>query len=140
MAKSTRRARLILAVLVLDLVPVAAFLWEPAWEWVTTGTAVREQFINSELTRGYITYNRWASPIDNPQPTEETFYFVRNGFKQMERFTFPRTYAPNRMTRWRLDGTVEHQILGGEVKGSPPWWWGVTDQTEPTAPWWKGGE
>ncbi len=19
---------------------------------------------------------------------------------------------------------------------SPPWWWGVTDQTEPTAPWW----
>ena len=20
---------------------------------------------------------------------------------------------------------------------SPPWWWGVTDQTGPTAPWWE---
>ncbi len=27
-----------------------------------------------------------------------------------------------------------------EEKRSPPWWWNVTDQTEPTAPWWKGGE
>ena len=24
-----------------------------------------------------------------------------------------------------------------ETKDAPPWWWGVTDQTEPTAPWWE---
>ena len=23
-----------------------------------------------------------------------------------------------------------------ESKDCPPWWWGVEDQTEPTAPWW----
>ena len=24
-----------------------------------------------------------------------------------------------------------------EIKNSPPWWWPVDDQTEPTAPWWN---
>ena len=43
-----------------------------------------------------------------------------------------------RRTWWRFDGTVEAQEFWGqspESKAAPPWYWGVTDQTEPTAPW-----
>ena len=27
-------------------------------------------------------------------------------------------------------------VLEEDVKRSPPWWWGVENQTEPTAPLW----
>ena len=44
-----------------------------------------------------------------------------------------------RGTEWRKDGTVwrqAHRDVPG-LKIAPPWWWGIEDQTEPTAPWWE---
>ena len=57
-----------------------------------------------------------------------------------------------RKTRWNFDGTVSLQrrnykldrtkkvvgydYLPGQWRESSPWWWGITDQTKPTAPWW----
>ena len=29
--------------------------------------------------------------------------------------------------------------MGGEIRTTPPWLWGETDQTEPTAPWLLAG-
>ena len=45
-------------------------------------------------------------------------------------------------THWNPDGTVVNQdwLPPGELekqfKEGPPWWWGVTDQTEPSIPAW----
>ncbi len=46
-------------------------------------------------------------------------------------------------TLWNLDGTVKFQLRRLDPNGTledkttPPWWWNVKDQTEPTAPWWN---
>ncbi len=45
-------------------------------------------------------------------------------------------------TVWNFDGTVKFQWrlanrITLEQKTTPPWWWGVIDQTKPTAPWWN---
>ena len=49
-------------------------------------------------------------------------------------------------TEWHPDGSVRHQrrlffdesgeTVREQARESPPWWWGVTDQTEPTMPEW----
>ena len=42
-----------------------------------------------------------------------------------------------RATCWNPDGTIEVQfnVKSRDRRESPPWLWGMTDQTEPTAPW-----
>lgn len=50
------------------------------------------------------------------------------------------------ITTWNFDGTVKHQerlldangVPVNEHKTSPPWWWGVENETAPSAPWWTG--
>ena len=74
----------------------------------------------------------------------EELWYVENGYKAGE---FLKVDGILRITDWHIDGTVAGQILEvgddravdsikGGSKTEPPWWWGVTDQTEPTAPWW----
>ena len=72
-----------------------------------------------------------------------TTYYTENGFKAGETVI---DGDKTRITKWRFDGTVFSQLEGTfdshgnvvdmKVNNSPPWWWGVTNQTEPTAPWW----
>ena len=81
----------------------------------------------------------------------EVAYYVGNGFKARERLVVG---AEQRTTKWNYDGKVREQSVwigddfgeqsvwidlpGGWMgKHSPPWWWGVEDQIEPTAPWWE---
>ena len=70
-------------------------------------------------------------------------YWKSNGFKAFEWEIKER--IPIRGTTWGLDGSVKTQtrqvddegnFLPTEDKYFPPWWWGVQDQTKPTAPWW----
>ena len=77
-------------------------------------------------------------------------YWVGNGFKAYEEVRNPDNPDESWTTQWEYDGTVkaQHRILyhkdsvvplDSEHKYSPPWWWGVHDQTEPSAPWWSEG-
>ncbi len=70
-------------------------------------------------------------------------FYCETGFKAFEQL-----YEAGRIARttvWNRNGTVKRQTevkFDGQIpsvghRGSPPWWWGVTDQTEPTAPWWN---
>ena len=49
----------------------------------------------------------------------------------------------DRVTSWDIDGKVVRQIRGMDKlappRESPPWLWGVTDQTTPNAPWFLAG-
>ena len=70
-------------------------------------------------------------------------YYVENGFLAEEAWF--ENGLPFKMIRWNFDGTVQLQKWLDEngkqqQRESPPWLGNVTDQTEPTAPWWKGGE
>ena len=69
-------------------------------------------------------------------------YWEENGFKSGQ--AHYRHGHKVRFTFWNFDGTVSWQLYdvvknGKRVtersKSSPPWWWDVEDQTEPTAPW-----
>ncbi len=72
-------------------------------------------------------------------------FYVENGFKARE--IENKDGEPYQGTAWHLDGAVAEQFWdsdsdgtlsnSGEHKASPPWWWNVKDQTEPTAPWIK---
>ena len=66
-------------------------------------------------------------------------YYVDSGLKAIEG-TFAHGKAM-KVTWWRFDGLT---VFQGRAKADspvteniygPPWLWGVTDQTEPTAPW-----
>ena len=70
-------------------------------------------------------------------------YFAETGFNHYEKIDIG--WGEWRFTEWNFDGTVRcqfYQYEGGHwnERVHPPWWWNATDQTEPTAPWWKGGE
>ena len=67
-------------------------------------------------------------------------YYKKNGYKAME-------FHRHGGTAWQLNGNVlmqvqyrsdaGHRLGTPQQRGGPPWWWGVEDQTEPTAPWWN---
>ena len=92
-------------------------------------------------SRGWRFNNRWTG-----EPYGRTVhYYLSNGMKAVEE-----EYENGvgvKWTRWNEDGSVDAQsrfhqsspVTGRpayELKRSPPWWWNVTGQTEPTAPWW----
>ena len=63
---------------------------------------------------------------------------------KMSECEYDRSAGPFRYTIWNFDGTIQHQrpyygddVRKQERRKAPPWLWGVTDQTEPTAPWWN---
>ena len=72
-------------------------------------------------------------------------YWVDTGFKSQEHLYCEGRFV--RGTTWTFNGKVLHQSFylgkdeGGvelsSTKDEPPWWWGVGDQTEPTASWWN---
>ena len=96
-------------------------------------------------TRGWQTVRRLDPSVSHGLTVQ---YHVSTGFKAWEA-----EYSHGelvRRTTWNADGRVERQIAGEEsrttrVRGmkrnrnflsTPPWLWGVTDQTAPTMPEW----
>ena len=67
-----------------------------------------------------------------------TVYYVENGMKAWEAEF--RNNGVVKSTLWHPDGSVHAQFRLTEDKVSPPWWWGVTDQTRPTASRWNKGK
>ncbi len=120
----------------LGLVTVAVPLAGPVWEWAMLKQVERES--GDEDARTYETVSRWTG---RPPKDAEliTSYYVRSGFRKMVmQHTLGEDYV--RHTQWNADGTVMsqsrlvgHATVIEEIR-TPPWWWDVSDQTEPTAP------
>ena len=117
---------------------VTVFLsWDAILELVGKRRVPISCVVDNEETTGWATVNRWEAP--RPGTSAYDGYavtFFANGLRAVEAKYEQGTFI--RATYWRSDGTVSWQDDGYTATIVPPWLWGVTDQTEPTAPWWKG--
>ncbi len=88
---------------------------------------------------GWYKVKRWAR---SSGPVGRSTLYFQNGLKAVE-YQFEDGILL-RCTHWNFDGTVllqrvNYYSIDGTIKErtAPPWLWDVTDQTEPTAPWWN---
>ncbi len=133
-----RRRLLVLTVIVVAVTVVRLlylYFWMnegPLWRLVIvkeTVLVVKYESLGPHEIRVHLFENRWTG---KPLQRLQVGYYVENGFKALE--VIPDV---GRDTAWNYDGTVKFQKRPGVLKDSPPWWFGVTDQTEPTALWWN---
>ncbi len=126
----------------LALVAVAVPLAGPVWMWVTTKKVQWQHVTGGHAYRGWKSVRRWGP--ENLHGTSILFY-EKNGYKAVEGVW--RNGTAIKSTSWNPDGTVSNQHRYNwqnrpgqkwdAIKTSPPWWWPVSPQTHPTAPWWK---
>ncbi len=132
-----RRGPLVQVGILIAVVALCVSVWVnegPLWRVVMTKKYLRELVTHSgHPLKGW----GWFTKKGAPRSTE-VMYFVENGY--VYRLSHRRD-SVGRTTTWNFDGTVQYQSRssadGTEQNRSPPWWWGVEDQTEPTAPWWN---
>ena len=160
-----KRPRLLLAIILVSVTVLCVSLWVgegPLWRSVMTKKVIVEsddryklfepgvRLVNSDsadpgfgpvTARGWLILRRqWSEESRARQHGKKVLWYVSTGFKFMDGYYYA-SRRMGRITRWRPDGTVVFQWgnLSGETsheRQEPPWLWGVTDQTEPTAPWW----
>ncbi len=140
-ASRTRRAKVALLALTLALLVLGVWAWVnggPLWEWVMTETVPTHEFPNhlGHVARSVCIRQRWGGEV-----LCRICYSTENGLIAI--CAQKNTSGEWVETSWRFDGTVERQLLqhcgtplSYELKTSPPWLLGVTDQTEPTIPAW----
>ena len=134
-AMPTRFGRIVLGVIVLALIVLATFSWEPVWRWTM-------QLVDPPTVNGNPVRRIYQGKLKSSKGVS---YYIESGMKAEEW-----EYRDGRLLRatmWDLDGKVLGQtrsidddgnsLVREEPKGRPPWWWGVKDQSEPSAPWWK---
>ena len=83
---------------------------------------------------------RWPLlPLPNWK-NKSTCYYLENGMVAAENWNDDGSISCFNKTLWGFDGNVFLQTRitedGFEYRHSPPWWWGVHDQTEPKDPVW----
>ncbi len=139
------RSHLVLAVVLVAVVVLCVSVWVlcvplwvgegPLWRLVMLKRVDLEPVSGAPPTRGWKTVKRWTDP---PVPHGKiVHYYVQTGMKFFEGESLPGSIA-SYLTLWNLDGTVKLQLNSlTEKKTTPPWWWGVKDQTKPSAPWWN---
>ena len=128
MASRTRRARVALGVLALAVIGLSA----------CTQTIFIEEGPEPASLRGWETWGRWGKAAQR-----RVVFHARTGFKANESSCESDGVHE---TWWRVDGRVLSQSsvdvvpTGQKVtffrKTSPPWRWGVADQTAPSMPEW----
>ena len=126
-----------LVVILVAIAVLCVALWVgegPLWRWVmlrTVGLTVEEW--DGGTIVGWYAVRRWE-PGDVAHG-KQVFFFRESGLKAHEG-VWQRGW-PFKFTSWNSDGSVKEQYSLQGRRESPPWLWGVTDQTEPTAPWWE---
>ena len=153
-----KRSRLLLVVILVAVAALVGSLWVgegPLWRMVMlkrvplpylleTGQPSAPVGVIADHQRGWMKVRRWSDPpVSHGRAIA---YWISTGFKAHE--CEVRDGVLLRATTWTPDGAVQTQIRQIDDEGhflpadaeldrdSPPWWWGVTDETEPTAPWW----
>lgn len=147
-----KRSRLLLVVIVIAVAVLSVSLWVgegPLWRLVMLRTVPFQDTWGENKVRGWRTYKRWHEYDGKGKgPRGDLLaWYVETGFKAAEGEDV--NEVGGWVTTWEPDGTVRNQMRfvlkkatpmprrKADMKSSPPWWWGVTDQTEPTAPWWE---
>ena len=147
-----KRGRLALVLILTAVAILCTSLWVqegPLWRWVMLKRVPFETLLPTSFEGhervGWVTVKRWSS-LETERFKQPIFhgpavlYYRENGFKAAEGEAKNGVFI--RTTLWDIDGTVriqdesDEQGMPIEGRASPPWHWGVTDQTEPTAPWW----
>ena len=134
-SQAMTRPRLLLAVILTAVVVLCVFLFSmwfnegPLWKLMMLK---RVPLLGVE-NRGWRTEYRWSGRVHG----RLVMWDLESGFKSID-CEF-RNGTEIQSTVWRIDGTVAYQTWETEkgTKFIPPWWWGVENQTEPTAPWWN---
>ena len=111
------------------------------WQWLTVRRIQIDEKSGRHRVLGFYSVKRFRNPPVRHGIT--LAHYLDTGFKSVEsEWKDGITFSS---TSWNLDGTVHEQLRENSLPGrrvpllgksSPPWWWNVTDQTEPTAPWW----
>ena len=132
----------------LALVAVAVPLAEPVYWWAMTHRAYFESrrsmisfFFSSRgpIVRGWKEGPRWSTAgWPGSSHVRGISWYIDSGFKAEQIFVRDGKLC---MTKWKPDGSVRRQDIGiqagkDQSQDSPPWLWGVTDQTTPTMPAW----
>ena len=147
-----RRARVFLAFLALACLALGATLSRTAWELMTLEWVPLEEAYGTPRNgppwrefgmecRGFVQVKRRG-----PYPAVHGRYitwYVETGFKCKEAQLRSGAGSAIKCTAWDPTGKVISQRKLDPEQGmidndSPPWWWGVSDQTSPTAPWFDG--
>ena len=86
---------------------------------------------NLDDTRGWLRVNRWSGRVEKAR-----LYYRNTGLMAVEATRDDGDALLT--TAWREDGSVWHQVppRTRTLPQSPPWLWGVTDQTAPSIPAW----
>ena len=128
-----RRAKLVLLVLAVAIVGLGVWAREPVYWWVMTERVWSEHETDRWVyVRGWERVSRWADDSPNRHRFEGKWWYVRNGLLYYHHDAQRRTTQ----TFWDINGSVQCQLQGSELRRSPPWLWGVTAQTKPTMPAW----
>ncbi len=141
MASRPRRARVVLAVIALAVIGLGVWRGEAVYWWVMTKripTGAWESWDMKYEARGYTSRQRWASGKKRWHGPA-VHHFVETGLLWNK--GSHRDGRWDHGTWWEFDGTVMKQVRHDESgrpeeKTSPPWWWGVTDETAPSMPEW----
>ncbi len=147
-----KRSRLALVLILLAVAGLVTSLWVgegPLWRLVMLKRVpvskyypfARTPSFERHPVRGWMTVRRWGrdgSSSAMPTPYGNAVgYYTESGFKAVE---WHHTKNESRGTYWNPEGIIFRQRREGEesqMRLAPPWSWDMTNQTEPTAPWWE---
>ncbi len=138
MASRSRRARVALGVIALAIIGLGVWRGEALYWVVMTKRKLSTNGRDSPPERGWATVTRWSGKVYG----RYVIYYVETGFMATDGELNSEGNLV-KYTHWNPDGTVVNQdwLPSGELemqfKEGPPWWWGVTDQTEPSIPAWR---
>lgn len=135
MSTRARRAGLIAAPIVLAAVLLGVFAWESIYWLVMTDRFVTVGLVDKEHpVRGYVRVSRWG---DSDRWLKTDFWYEETGTRSSSK-VYEESDRPKRVTEWNLDGSVEKQYWTAPegTRNSPPWRWGVRDESASSSPWW----
>ena len=142
-----KRSRLLLAIILVAVTVLCTSFWVgegPLWRVVMTKLESHEPVPGQVSGQaGWVRTRRWCGRLHS-----WCSWYVENGFmaRQGETVFDKKGTLVFHQTEWNRDGSIKQQDIGwyrgitltfDEKPVSPPWLWGVTNQTEPTAPWIK---
>ena len=135
-------AIVVFLVIALTVIVLLASLWVnegPLWrEVMSEEYSSLHEALWGEVGHGYRILYKMNPQTRSIVRGKYIGYYIENGFKAKDGMY--QDGLPVAVTQWNFDGTINVQVTQekGEVvfKKSPPWLWGVQDQTEPTDPQW----
>ena len=104
-------------------------IYGPAvWHWATTEQVHHCRGWDS----GWITLNRFTGKPDGEVRmwSISSGHLITAGWESGTRLQF---------TNFDREGRVFYQVRDGATRTEAPWWFGMADQTEPSAPWIEAG-